>query len=66
MENNASKFDEEYITNYDENSNKGYIIEIDVEYSKDLHNFHSDLPFLSGRMKIEKCSKLVCNFYDKK
>ena len=66
MENNASKFDEEYITNYDEDSNKGYIIEIDVEYSKDLHNFHSDLPFLSARMKIEKCSKLVCNFYDKK
>ena len=27
---------------------------------------HSDLPFLQERMKISKCSKLVCNFYDKK
>ena len=66
MENKASKFDGEFITNYDEDSNKGYIIEVDVECPKDLHNFHSNLPFLSGRMKIEKSSKLVCNFYDKK
>ena len=27
---------------------------------------HSDLPFLPERMKIDKCSKLVCNLYDKK
>ena len=27
---------------------------------------HSDLPFLSERMKIKKCNKLVCNLYDKK
>ena len=26
---------------------------------------HSDLPFLPERMKINKCSKLVCNRYDK-
>ena len=26
---------------------------------------HSDLPFLLERMKINKCNKLVCNFYDK-
>ena len=27
---------------------------------------HSDLPFLSERMKIDKCNKLLCNLYDKK
>ena len=27
---------------------------------------HNDLPLLSERMKIRKCNKLVCNFYDKK
>ena len=27
---------------------------------------HGDLPFLPERMKINKCSKLVCNLYDKK
>ena len=26
---------------------------------------HSDLPFFPERMKINKCSKLVCNLYDK-
>ena len=33
---------------------------------KNLHNFHSDLPFLPERMKISKCNKLVCSLYDKK
>ena len=38
----------------------------ELKYTKDLHNLHSDLPFLSERMKIKNCSKLVCNLYDKK
>ena len=66
MKNNVSKFDEDFIKNYDEDSNKGYILEVDVEYPKDLHNLHSDLPFLSERMKIKKCNKLVCNLFDEK
>ena len=33
--------------------------------SKDLHNLHSNLPFLPERMKINKCNKLVCDLYDK-
>ena len=45
---------------------KGYIFEVDVEYPKDLHDLHSDLPVLPERMKINKCNKLVCNLYDKK
>ena len=61
-----SKFDEEFTKNYDEDSNKGYILKVDVEYPKDLHNLHSDLPFLSKRMKIKKCNKLVYNLHDKK
>ena len=59
------KFNEEFLKNYDEDSDKGYILEIDVEYPKNLHDLHSDLPFLPERMKINKCSKLVCNLYDK-
>ena len=66
MEKNVSKFDEALIKNYDEDGNKGYILEVDVEYPKDLHNLHSNLPLLSERMKIKKYNKLVCNFYDKK
>ena len=52
--------------NHDENSDKGYIFEVDVEYSKHLHDFHSNLPFLPERIKINKRNKLVCNLYDKK
>ena len=63
---NVSKFDEEFINNYDEDINKVYIIEVDVEYPKDLCNLYRDLPFLSERMKIKECNNLVCNLYDKK
>ena len=39
-------FNEEFIKNYDEDSDKGYSFKVDVEYPKDLHGLHSDLPFL--------------------
>ena len=54
MKKKVSKFDEDFIKNYDEDSNKEYILEVD------------DLPFLSERMRIKKCNNLVCNLYDKK
>ena len=60
-----SIFDEEFITNYDKNSGKGYILEVDVKYPKDLHKLHSDLPFLPERMKINNCTKLVCSVHNK-
>ena len=44
----------------------GYVLEVDVEYPKNLHDLHSDLPFLSERIEINQCSKLVYNLYDKK
>ena len=61
-----NEINEDFIKNYDENNDKGYIFEVDVKYPKRLHNLHSDLPFLSERMEINKCKKLVCNLYDKK
>ena len=51
--------------NYDEESDDGYTLELNVEYPKRLHDLHSDLPFVPERMKINKCSKLACNLYDK-
>ena len=61
-----SKIDECFIENYDEDTNEGYFLEVDVEYPKNLFNLHSDLPFLTERNKILKCNKLVCNVHDKK
>ena len=58
--------DESFIKNYCEDSDIGYILEIDIEYPKHLNDLHSNLPFLPERMKINKCNKLVCNLYDKK
>ena len=62
---NISEFDAEFINNYDEDIDKGYIIEEDINYRKNVHDLNSDLPFLQERMEINKCNKLVCNLYDK-
>ena len=50
---------------YDINSDKGYILEVYVEYPKSLHKLRSDLPFLPERMKINNSKKLVCSVRDK-
>ena len=60
-----SQFNEDFIKNYDEDSNKEYFLEVDVEYPKKMFNLHSDLPFIPERKKIKKCNKLVCNIHDK-
>ena len=50
---------------YKENNEKGYILEVDLEYPKNLHKQHSDLPFLPEKMKINKLNKLACTIQDK-
>ena len=62
----SDEINEEFIKNYNENDNKGYILEVDIKHPKRLHELYNDLPFLSERMKIDKCNKLVCNIFNKK
>ena len=62
---NMLKFTKEFIKNYDEDSDKGYIFDIDLKYPKRLHDLDSDLRFSPERMNIVKCKKLVCNLYNK-
>ena len=60
-----SKFNEKFIKSYNENSDKGYFLEVDVKYPKKLFNLHEDLPFLPERKTIEKVKKLVCTVQEK-
>ena len=45
---------------------KGYLLEVDVRYPKELHGSHNDQPFMCERMKISGVEKLIPNLYDKK
>ena len=47
-------------------TDKGYILEVDVSYPRDLHDSHNDLPFMCERMKISRVEKLVPNLRNKK
>ena len=62
---NTSQFNENFIKSYNEESDEGYFLEVDVQYPEKLHETHNDLPFLLERMKIEKVEKLVTNLHDK-
>ena len=57
----TSKFNEDFIKNYNEKSEEGYFLEVDAQYPEKLHELYNDLPFLPERMKIEKVQKLVTN-----
>ena len=46
--------------------NKGYLLEADVKYPKELHDLHNELPFMCEKMTINRVEKLVLNLYDKK
>ena len=40
------QFKEDFIKSYNEESDKGCFLEVDIKYSEKLHNLHNDLPFL--------------------
>ena len=60
----SSQFNEEFTKTYNQESDEGYFLKVEIQYMETLHELHSDLPFLPERMKIKKVEKLVANLYD--
>ena len=50
-ENNINKID---LNKYKEDSKKGIILEVDLEYPKELHNQHNDYPLAAEKIKVTK------------
>ena len=45
---------EEKLMNIKNNSSIGYILEVDLEYSKELHDIHNDYPLAPAKINIHK------------
>ena len=64
-EKQISKLD---LANYNENSKKGLILEVDLEYPKELHNLHNDYPLAAERVCVNKdmlsgyCKKIATKY----
>ena len=61
----TSQFNEDFIKSYDEESDKGDFLEIDVHYNEKLHELNNELLFLPERMKIVKVEKPVATLQNK-
>ena len=59
------QFNEDFIKNYDEKSEKGYFLQVGVRYPEKLDELYSNMPFLPERKKLEKVEKLVVNMHGK-
>ena len=53
-----------FIKNYNEDSDIGYFLKVDVQHSEVLHELHNDLQSLPETMKMGKVEKVSANFYD--
>ena len=54
----TSKFNEDFIKSYNEDSDEGYFLDVDVQYPEILHDLHNDLLFLPERIKTENVKNL--------
>ena len=61
----ASQFNWGFIKNYNEESDEGYFLEVNVQCFENLNELHIYLPFLPKRMKVEKIKNFAANLHDK-
>ena len=50
---------------YDPEGNRGYVLEVDLDYPDDLHDLHNDYPLAPEKIKIDKVVKLAPNLNNK-
>ena len=55
----ASQFRKDVLKIYIEDTDKGYILEVHVQYPEKLNDLNNDLPFLPERMKIQNIFSLL-------
>ena len=48
------QIDETNLAKYDEKSKKGLILEVDLEYPKELHELHNDYPLAPEKVKVSR------------
>ena len=54
----TSQFNEDFIKNYNEESDGGYFFEVYSQYLEKLHELHNDILYLPERMEIRKSKSL--------
>ena len=58
----VSIFTDDFVKNYDVNGDKGYLLEVGVEYPIEMRSAHKDLPFLPERKVKSTKSHSSCEF----
>ena len=53
------------LKDYQVNTNKGIVYEVDLDYPKELHDYHNDYPFLPETININNNPKLIPNLNNK-
>ena len=61
----VSKYKPDEIGSLAKDNSKGYLLEVDVKYPKELHDLHNSHLFVCGKMKINRVEQLVPNLNDK-
>ena len=56
---------ENFIENYNEESDEEYFVEVDIHYLEKLHDLYNYLQILLERIKFENVEKLLANLHDK-